>query len=287
MIFPANRMKSVRSAAHPVAPPLSHVIGQYDTKEVIRETVALLLRRRGTFGSPLNLLQEEYSQQVAKMALHDIGGATAPVSSPRGAESKTTWSQRPVEDVHQQYVEVHTRYTKLAAENLVKDERILALRERIAELQSVVRQLQQTVTQHAAHQVAPQDRLVGNDDSEGDGNPDVTVESDAEARRQLVALNLKLSERCEILEHNLSLGLLSCGREVANDMIELQKESERLGGICTRLASATLEYMQSNEALTKQYRDVAEQLATSERRRDQLEREMVALRFALERSKVT
>ena len=258
--------------ASPASPPKGHplraALAEADVRDVVREVVALLMAKR-SFGSPLTLLQQEYAKQLqdkvnADSAFYTRTTGTMEVEGLSFAEKKPTVT---VGDLQEEHVRLHAEYVSVARKSIAKDEVITRLREKVTELQKLVHSLQ-----HAAISSV---NVVG---------PATTVRSDVVI--QLEKLNEQLLQRCETLEHNMSLGLIFVEPELSRAIFDLQKENEALASTNAELSAAYLDAIGKLHETSDRAAVAEDTVATLTKECDFLRRELDRLRVLEARSKV-
>ena len=283
-------------------------------RTVVQEVVQFMMANQA-FGSPLSVLEAEYQRQLTETmnltsALytrkHNAGDShAADGSSPSRVDASTTGpGARGLtrDDLQDQYLVLHTLYTKQTMEMVARDERIARLCEKVTELTQHNHQLKKTIIRNTSSVDAVQTPVAAHASARApverrpseQHDPDNTTAklyvppagaTPAEVIEGLQQLNLVLSQRIDVLEHNSSIGWVFVEPELERKRIELEQEIDRLAGLNAELATAYLLINENQSAASKRADAAEAELAIVARRRDQVEREIVALRIALERSK--
>jgi hypothetical protein len=257
---------------------------------VVTEVVQHLILNQ-SFGSPFAVLEAEYTKQMSesfnlKSALYTTTtegeGSSHQKEAPKHHASAPPLSHAlSRDDFQQQYLALHSAYTKQSMDIVAREERIARLCGKVTELTTQVHLLKQTIVatsdKGAAAKVAVAE-VTEESATTIDLSPAATIQ-------HLQELNLILSQRIDTLEHNISLGWVFCEPEFLQEMNRRQAEIDRLTTLCEDLATAYLHVSSRQEESKSRTELLESDLATSNRRRDQLEKDVLALRIALERSR--
>lgn len=243
-------------------------------RTVVREVIHHLAVNKA-FGSPLTVLQEEY----AEFMRNETEGESALRTSAHATQHETSASALTRSELQTQFLSLHTSYTKLAAESLAKDERINRLKSKVMDLSADVNQLRRAAINagSAANATASSGELSA-DASERVSSHDVIT--------SLEKLNLELSERNEMLEHNMGIGMVYCASDVEHTILQQQADIDKLLTNNATLAEAYLRVYETQASCEARAVKAESELGFATKRKDQLEKEVLALRVALERSKV-
>jgi hypothetical protein len=301
----ANEARTPRAPAPPGRSPQEDfrwAVTRLPLREVVKLVIEQLIHRQ-SFGSPLTVLEEEYRRQMTdaenvKSALYTAASGSNDAPNNREAGASPTFSAHGLtrDELQERYLLLHSAYTKQAMELVAREERIARLCDKVTELSQTVHQLKKTVIaattvqevshshrptspaseSHSVNAVAEHDHGNAGDVS---GSPYAVID-------RLQNLNVQLSQRIETLEHNVGAGWIMCDPQLSQRMKDLQDEVDRLTILNSDVATAYLTLYGNQHESTTRAESAEAELALMTRRRDQAEKEVLALRVALERSRV-
>ena len=298
-------------------------MNQLPLREVVRQVVGHLIEHQA-FGSPLTILEEEYTRQIndsinnqsalganasRKAAAGDAGDGA---SKKKRAGVSAADAQQPAhgltrDELQEQYLLLHAAHTKQSMEIVTRDERIARLMDKVTDLSRTVYGLKRTVvaaTSNADPQAAgglgnaaakkkqQKPPVVSDDDrASDDSDIDAAADEDGVVPPQLVIerlqnLNQRLSQRLETLEQNMGIGWTLVEPDLDRYILQLQTELDRLAGVNAQLAAAYLDLNDRQSDATARAEAAESELQLMSRRRDQAEKELLAMRVAVERTRV-
>lgn len=260
---------------------------EYDTNDIVSAAITVLLQREMT-QSPLVLLEKEYGRQVSQPGLDGPMPVLERPSTSGGGISHRggahhSLSMLPSAPPKTEAV-LHAHLLQASHAALDRTEVIQRQQQEMAALRDEVRYLKSVLVQESTGGgggVAVGGGVGGVIDGSSSSRDLRTVDDATTSKQVLVALNSKLQDYVETLEHNMSMGLVYCEESVMQDYLELRRENERLATMSARLASSTVDLMNTNDALTARVDELHNSLMSSERRRDQAEKDLTMSRQTL------
>jgi hypothetical protein len=265
----SSKAAGTPQSAHSASAGLRAALDAAPLPDIVREVITCLVARR-SFGAPITLLQDEYSRQMQGAALQHVAlpaRASKPDDELRGPAIFVD------SDLQEQHLQLHAEHTKLAMASIAKDERLVLQSEMLTELHRTVRALEKAT--------AAVDRPNLEEASSSD-----TAASAVASAAGYEQLNRDLSQRCEMLEHNMSMGLVFCERDLQNAVLGLQAELGALSVANAELAHAYLDVSHSNEEAQARAGAAEASLGAAVKRAEKLEKDNNALRAVYDRNKL-